>query len=68
MKPIIWVENLSKQYRLGGGQATHSTLRESIVEAIRNPFKNLRRSQNQEDNSFWALKNINFEVLPGEVA
>ena len=67
MKPIIRVENLSKQYRLGGGQTTHSTLRESIVEAVRNPFKNLRRSRNQEDNSFWALKNINFEVLQGEV-
>ncbi len=67
MKPIIRVENLSKQYRLGGGQTTYSTLRESIVEAARKPFKVFRRDRNQTENSFWALKNVNFEVSPGEV-
>lgn len=42
-------------------------MRESIVKTARKPFKFFRRDQNQEENSFWALKEVSFEVLPGEV-
>lgn len=64
MKPIIRVENLSKQYVLGGERQAYSTFRETLVETVRKPF---RRSQTEKENSFWALKDINFEVAPGEV-
>lgn len=67
MKPIIRVENLSKQYRIGAGQKRYSTLRESLVETIQTPFRAFRRNGNRGKNSFWALKDINFEVYPGEV-
>ncbi|MDQ2746664.1 MAG: ABC transporter ATP-binding protein, partial [Acidobacteriota bacterium] len=67
MKPIIRVENLSKRYRLGGGQKTASTFRESIVEAARKPFQLISGGKKAETDNFWALKDINFQVQPGEV-
>jgi ABC-type polysaccharide/polyol phosphate transport system ATPase subunit len=66
MKPIIKVENLSKQYVLGGEQKPYSTLRESLVETAQKPFKAFKRGQDKK-KYFWALKDINFEVMPGEV-
>ena len=68
MKPIIKVENLSKEYRIGGKSEPYSTFRESLVNAARTPLNALkRRSRDNGDNRFWALKDINFTVEPGEV-
>jgi lipopolysaccharide transport system ATP-binding protein len=67
MKPIIRVENLSKQYRLGGEQKAYTTFRETLAEAAKKPFEMLRRGHSQTAKTFWALQNINFEVMPGEV-
>jgi lipopolysaccharide transport system ATP-binding protein len=67
MKPIIKVENLSKQYRLGNEQKKYSTLSEYLVDTVRSPFKSLKSKIKKDENSFWALKDINFEVIPGEV-
>lgn len=67
MKPIIRVENLHKQYRIGARQAAYKTLRESVIDAARSPFRRLRRESTQTAETIWALKNINFDVLPGEV-
>ena len=64
MKPIVRVESLSKQYRLGSRESAYDTLRESIVEAVRTPFRRLR---GENGNSIWALQDLNFEVAPGEV-
>ncbi len=33
----IRVENLSKQYRIGGPQARYKTTRESLTEAVTHP-------------------------------
>ncbi len=35
----IRVENLSKQYRIGGPQARYKTIRESLTEAVQVPFR-----------------------------
>ncbi len=68
MKPIIKVENLSKQYIIGGKSEPYATLRESLINAARVPFNVLkRRNRKNGDNRFWALKDINFTVNPGEV-
>src|SRR3982750_3663318 len=67
MKPIISVEKLSKQYRLGAGRAAYGSLRESLVETVRAPFKRLRRARHSAGQMVWALKDISFEVRPGEV-
>jgi len=67
MKPIIRVENLSKQYRLGSERNPYSSLRESLVETAQKPLKIFKSGKPKQPASFWALKDINFEVMPGEV-
>ena len=68
MKPIIKVENLSKQYRLGANQAPQMSFRETLVAAARSPIEKLKkREERKEHKSFWALKDVDFEIYPGEV-
>jgi lipopolysaccharide transport system ATP-binding protein len=66
MKPIIKVENLSKQYTLGGPAERYSTIRESLIKTIKTPFSGSKKAGNGS-NTFWALKDITFDVMPGEV-
>ena len=65
MKPIVRVEELSKQYLIGERRASYDTLRDSIVRAVKAPLKNLRN--HNRANTIWALKNVSFDVEPGEV-
>src|SRR5262245_33184440 len=67
MRPIIKVENLSKQYRIGARQVAFPTLRDSIAQKLRAPFDRFRCNGPNDDNTIWALKDINFEVAQGEV-
>lgn len=67
MRPIIRVENLSKQYAIGARQAPYKTLRESITDALRSPFKSFRRNGNLAEDTIWALKDVSFNIYPGEV-
>src|SRR5271166_930325 len=73
MKPIIRVENLGKQYRIGRRETPYATLRESLVKAALSPINRFRRALNQNGNGsadceghIWALKDASFEVMPGE--
>ncbi|HET6892449.1 MAG TPA: ATP-binding cassette domain-containing protein, partial [Pyrinomonadaceae bacterium] len=66
MKAIIRVENLSKRYRIGARQ-THNSLRDSLAALAGAPLKRLRNGRRMPEESIWALKDVNFEVLPGEV-
>jgi len=63
MKPIVRVENLSKAYRLGASRAAHNTLRDALAGAARS-FGRRRRAA---DETLWALRDVSFEVYPGEV-
>jgi lipopolysaccharide transport system ATP-binding protein len=65
MKPIIRVNNLSKQYKIGEVKASNLTLRDSIVNTLRNPLKAVKSSESK--NSFWALQDVSFDIKPGEV-
>ncbi|MFC5413063.1 polysaccharide ABC transporter ATP-binding protein [Larkinella bovis] len=75
MKPIIRVENLSKQYRLG--TIGTGTIREDVqrwwhrVRGKEDPYLKIGETNDRasKGNSeyVWALKDINFEVMPGEV-
>lgn len=38
-----------------------------VAELIRSPFHRLRSGNRSADETIWALKDINFEVMPGEV-
>jgi lipopolysaccharide transport system ATP-binding protein len=66
MRPIIKVENLGKQYRIGARQEPYLTIRDSIAKTFRAPLARFRRNDEPE-NTIWALKDVNFEVAPGEV-
>lgn len=68
-EPAIRVENLSKQYHIGEKER-YRTLRESLLNAVKGPIERLRRfgrSSGHEDNTIWALKDVSFELQPGEV-
>src|SRR5689334_23491071 len=65
MKPIIKVEGLGKQYRLGATTRQYQTLRDSLARAARKPLDLLRA--NGQSDMFWALRDVDFEVAPGEV-
>src|SRR6185503_6305802 len=68
MKPIVRVENLSKQYRIGAQETSYGTLRESIVDALRSPLDRLQgKNGKRAAETIWALKNVSFDVTPGEV-
>jgi homopolymeric O-antigen transport system ATP-binding protein len=69
MKPIIRVEGISKKYRLGARRVGQMSLRETIANAARAPFAALRRRDvgERDDATLWALRDVSFEVQPGEV-
>ena len=64
--PIVKVENLSKQYQIGSRPVGYATLRESLTNAVRSPFANIRR-RNGTSETIWALSDVSFTVRPGEV-
>lgn len=66
MKPIIKVNNLGKQYRIGQEKDSAPTLRDALAASFRAPLKRLRQRKGNT-STIWALKNAGFEVMPGEV-
>ncbi len=68
MRPIVRATNLGKQYSIGTRDAAYGTLREAIVSAVRTPFARLRRQNGKrQSETLWALKDVGFDVAPGEV-
>jgi lipopolysaccharide transport system ATP-binding protein len=67
--PAITVDGISKRYRIGLAPERFPTFRDAIVGAITAPIRRwhrLREGGNGED-TIWALKDISFDVEPGEV-
>lgn len=71
----IKVENLSKFYRLGIKEASQDSMIASIMETLRSPLRNYRKYRSlfdfsdidsNPDNILQALKDLSFEVRPGE--
>jgi lipopolysaccharide transport system ATP-binding protein len=67
-KPIIEVKNLSKVYNIGHEQKSAPgtlTLRDSITQTLRKPLE-VFTGHKMEQEKFWALKNINLDIRPGD--
>lgn len=62
--PMIKVEHLSKQYKIGMDR-TYKTLQDSITSAVKSPLSLFKKGNN--NNTFWALKDVSFDVEKGEV-
>lgn len=70
---VIHVENLSKRYRLGLKVNGSKTLTSQLINIVKAPVTNFRRLtslsnfSNDDESTFWALQDLNFEVNNGEV-
>jgi lipopolysaccharide transport system ATP-binding protein len=61
-RPVIVVQGLGKRYRIGQ-RVPYKTLR----EALRQSFQRRQPGRHSEEAEFWALKDVSFDVKPGEV-
>jgi lipopolysaccharide transport system ATP-binding protein len=62
-EPAVVFDNVSKKFRRG---ERHDSLRDAITAAVKRPFTARRRVDALEEQEFWALRNVSFEVQPGE--
>ena len=58
MKPILEVKNINKKYRIQHLAGGYLSLRERMQSFF--------RFEKSKMEDFWALKDVSFEVLPGE--
>jgi lipopolysaccharide transport system ATP-binding protein len=68
----IKVEGLGKRYRIGAQQLAYRNIREKINEMALAPFRAMkslagRNGHESKSETFWALKDVSFEVKRGEV-
>src|SRR5687768_3957295 len=68
---IINVRGLGKAYRIGMVNPKHTNFRETVMEVLSTPFKRMRKYNEDwntdEPDTYWALKDVSFDVGQGEV-
>jgi len=73
MKPILEIQGVSKQYKLGGKRIRRTeNFRELLERGISAPFRALTGRANdkvakEELYTFWALREVSFDVEQGDV-
>jgi lipopolysaccharide transport system ATP-binding protein len=67
MKPIIKAANVGKKYYIGAREAARPTWRDALKNSIRNNAPLLLGRFGPHHPFIWALKNVSFEIFPGEV-
>ena len=60
MKPILEIQAVSKKFKIHHEGVPYLSLRNKLTELVQ--FKASRKS----DEDFWALKDVSFNVMPGE--
>ena len=67
--PIITVEGLGKRYELGAAQkgGGYTALRDVVANSARNLFRRGANAGEATTESFWALKDVSFDIQRGEV-
>ena len=68
MKPAIEIRNLGKEYTLTSAQP-YISLRDVISGSMKNIIKAIKKPayrQAGKKEKFWALENINADIMPGE--
>jgi lipopolysaccharide transport system ATP-binding protein len=66
----IKIDNLGKMYKLGLREMQHTSFREALAAACGAPLRRLRHLSARtwaHEETFWALKDVSFEVDRGEV-
>jgi lipopolysaccharide transport system ATP-binding protein len=70
----VYLEGISKQYRIGGRRAKYKTLRDTLTDAFVSPFRRAggllhgqTRGAPELRQTIWAVKDVSFEVRHGEV-
>ena len=65
MKPVIEVTDISKSYQISHqAKASYNTIKDDFEKLLRRPFGG---TDGDKIETFWALKDINFQVNQGEV-
>jgi lipopolysaccharide transport system ATP-binding protein len=65
MKAIITLDNVGKQYKIRSARAPYETFRDVVTEWT---IGRLRRQQQEKSaETFWALREVNLRVAPGDV-
>ena len=72
MKPILEIQRVSKQYKLGGSRTRMAeNFRELLERGVSAPFRALtgrkHNTSKVELYTFWALKDVTFDVNRGDV-
>jgi lipopolysaccharide transport system ATP-binding protein len=72
MKPIIEIKGLGKRYDITHQRGGYIALRDVFANVFKHPFSFVTSKAKkviglEKKEAFWALKDISFDVMPGEV-
>ena len=64
----IRAESLGKQYRIASVRRPPDTLRDALAGSVRSAAARLRGAERRDGHeTFWALRDVSFEVHPADV-
>lgn len=72
MEPIIQAKNIGKRYNIKHYRGGYVALRDVLMNIMRKPFAFLKEKAHAvagtgSTEEFWALKDVSFDIMPGEV-